>query len=685
MILLKNAILKNPSLKFKITISSLLVLIISTIIFAAVSLYIINNKFESQVKEDGISLVDEITAEIENNNLMIKQLEAVLGEKITTTAYLVGQNPAVSNEYLSEVAKEIDVQEINVVNPSGVIVYSNLPDNIGYKYPADHPAQPVIQGKETKLIEQIRKSSNNVDKNYYKYGIVSLKNGVIVQVGIVANKVQELNQIVSNQSLVDRLGKKSNITYALTIDPNLKASAHSDKSRIGISLTDEGSKAAAQGGKMFSSLYKYKGQEYVYDVLMPIKDNKSTVGAFDIGLSLKNEKSAIKFIIISFAIVSALLLIVGGFILKLIIGSMLNPLNKLALAAENVAQGDLTNNIEIKNHDEIGKLGLSFNNMILNLKNIVTKINEISVSLTSSSQTLLISTEQASAASEEISSSTQEVANGAERQSNSTEEITSSMKIFVDNISIIGEQVTEIVKSSEDTSILASDGKKKMNNMINQIEVIKNSVNYSSEVILELQRTSKEIGNIVEIIDGISDQTNLLALNASIEAARAGEAGKGFAVVAEEVRKLAEESMRSSNSIKQLIGTTQNKTNKALEAIEEGSRESEKGQEIVKLVGEALNGILKSFDNTKENLEKVNEMISDSRGNIDKMNENVQDIQGISINTAANIEEVAASTEEQASMLEEIADSAQKLTNMASGLEESVKIFKLNNEENIEK
>ncbi|WP_242873050.1 methyl-accepting chemotaxis protein [Clostridium magnum] len=677
MVLLKNAMFRNRSLKLKITLSALLVLMISTLLLAIISLTIINKKFENQVKEDGMSLVEEISTEVENNNLIVKQLDSLLGEKILTVAYLVGENANISNEYLLQVAKDINVQEINVVNPSGEIIYSNLPENIGYKYLEDHPVQPVLQGKESKVVEQVRQSSNSADKNYYKYGASSLKNGGLIQVGILANEVQKVGQAVNNQTLVDRLGKKQNIVYALTIDTNLKAATHSDKSRIGISLTDEGSKTAVKDGKMYSSLYKYKGEEYVYDVIMPIRENDTVIGAANIGLSLKNEKAAIRSIIISFVVVTLLLLIIGGFILRFIVGSTLNPLDKLALAAENVAEGDLTKNIEIETNDEVGKLGLSFNNMISNLKNIVVKINEMSGGLATSSKALLSSAEQASASSEEISISTQEVANGAEKQVNATEEISSSIKVFVGNVLIIKDQINEIVKFSDDTNILASSGKEKMNDMIKQIETIKSSVNYSSEVISELQRTSKEIGNIVEIIDGIADQTNLLALNASIEAARAGEAGRGFAVVADEVRKLAEESMRSSSDIKQLIVATQSRTDVALESIERGNKEAEKGQEIVEIVGKNLNEIIKSFDYTKENLEKVNERIINSKDEMDKIDGNLQDIQGISTNTAANTEQVAASSQEQAAILQEISYNVQKLTNMAEELENSINTFKI--------
>lgn len=667
---------KSSSLKFKITISSVIVLLVVTVILAFVSFNITSKKLQNQIKEDGISLVEEISSEIQTNNAIIKQIDTMLGDKISTIGYLIGNNPNISNEYLQEIAKQVGVQEIDIANSEGVITYSNLAVNINFKYGENHPVQEVLKGKREKVIENIRKSVNSNDGNFYKYGAVALKGGGIVQVGIIANEVEKLNSSVSSQSLVNRLGKGNNIVYALTMGRDLKVTAHSDKNRIGVQLTDVGSKAAINESKTYSSVYNYKGQE-VYDIIIPVKENGKIVGATDIGISLENQRAAIKNIAISFTIISMLAILIGGYIIRLVVRINLNPLNKLASVAEDVAGGDLTKTIEIKSQDEIGKVALSFNNMIENLKGMTNKINDMSQNLASSSSTLLSSTQQAAAVSEEISSSTEEVAEGAEKQVQATDEISNFMSKIVENMSAVGEQVKSIVKFSGDTSKLAVEGREKMDSMVNQMGTIKNSVNYSSKVIYELQETSKEIGNIVEIIDSIADQTNLLALNASIEAARAGEAGKGFAVVADEVRKLAEESMKSSSSIKELIVSTQNKTEKALSSIEEGNRESEKGEEIVRLVGQSLHEILKSFDQTKEYLEKVNAMVVESKENVDKMSENVSEIQSISTNTAANTEQVAASTEEQSAALQEVADNVQGLTDLASELESSVKMFKL--------
>jgi len=105
-----------------------------------------------------------------------------------------------------------------------------------------------------------------------------------------------------------------------------------------------------------------------------------------------------------------------------------------------------------------------------------------------------------------------------------------------------------------------------------------------------------EIGEIILVIDDIAEQTNLLALNAAIEAAQAGEHGRGFAVVADEVRKLAERSGQASKEIAALINTIQADTGKSIQAMEEGTKEVEKGSQLADRAGTALQEIDRTIE-----------------------------------------------------------------------------------------
>ncbi|PKC50759.1 MCPsignal-domain-containing protein, partial [Rhizophagus irregularis] len=165
----------------------------------------------------------------------------------------------------------------------------------------------------------------------------------------------------------------------------------------------------------------------------------------------------------------------------------------------------------------------------------------------------------------------------------------------ISGISVKSKEVTDLARES---SKEAEVGRESVEDNLNQMKYIHESVGKSNEVIQSLSTRSKEIGEILNVISGIADQTNLLALNAAIEAARAGEHGKGFAVVAEEVRKLAEQSNQEVSQVENLVKDIMERIGKVLISSSENEKYIEKGTETVKQTAEVLHNISSAVSKT---------------------------------------------------------------------------------------
>ena len=240
-------------------------------VIGAVSSVLTKNSLLAEMRENGFFLTHSFVDRLNDNSQALGSMNEMLSEKIISTGNtIVSNSGSLSMEYMQTLAKDLNVDEINWFNPQGMIVYSNFADYIGWQAPSDHAAMAFANGTEKTQIEAIRQDAES--KEYKQYGYVRGNDGYYAQVGIKADMVQKFSDQFSYQTLIDNIVDDEKIVYALFIDKNLIATAHSNKDRIGITLTDEGSKAAAVDKKEYASEYYYEARKIdVYDILMPVE------------------------------------------------------------------------------------------------------------------------------------------------------------------------------------------------------------------------------------------------------------------------------------------------------------------------------------------------------------------------------------------------------------------------------
>ncbi len=328
-------------------------------------------------------------------------------------------------------------------------------------------------------------------------------------------------------------------------------------------------------------------------------------------------------------------------------GRMIAYLKEMAAAADRLAGGDLT--VEIEPKSEQDALGNAFAHMATNLRTAIGEVSGAAQSLSASSQEMASSSEQTGKAVDEIAQAVGDIAQGAERQVRMVEQAKSS--------------TDETSEAATQAQSLASAGLDAAEQAGVSMVALKETSSGLSDAIRELASKSERIGGIVETITGIAGQTNLLALNAAIEAARAGEQGRGFAVVAEEVRKLAEESQEAAASIASIVEEIQAETQKTVDVVETGLQRTDESAEKV----DAARGAFR----------EIAEAVAAMSGRISEIADATGEVAAVAEQSSASTEQVSASTEETSASAQQIAASAQQLATTAEELLKVVAEFKL--------
>ena len=319
---------------------------------------------------------------------------------------------------------------------------------------------------------------------------------------------------------------------------------------------------------------------------------------------------------------AALALGVGA---ALVIGrSVVKPIQQAVEIAGTVADGDLSARIAARGKDEAARLLRELQRMQANLSQVVSGVGR--------------NAEGVATASAQIAQGNQDLSSRTEEQASALQQTAATMEQLGTTVRNNAANAMQANQLAQGASAFASQGGEVVSKVVSTMQGINDS--------------SRKIGDIIGVIDGIAFQTNILALNAAVEAARAGEQGRGFAVVASEVRSLAQRSAEAAKEIKHLIG-------RSVEQVEQGTL-------LVDEAGKTMGEIVGS-------IRRVSDIVAEIASASAEQSSGVQQV-GLAVS------QMDQATQQNAALVEESAAAAESLKGQAQQLVQSVAVFKLPHE-----
>ena len=447
---------------------------------------------------------------------------------------------------------------------------------------------------------------------------------------------------------------------------------------VGTDASENVQEVVLKQGNLYTGIAEVAGKNYLA-AYKPIKDaNGNIVGMLYAGIPTEELDQLKSEFVYSLAGISIALLLVTGVLVALLANRGVAPLKEVEKVLGALSSGDLTQpDLDSSSKDEIGSLARSMNQTKRKLRELLLSINDCAQQVAASSQQLTASADQTVHSVTMVAENTISMAEDVSEQTTVLGDIRTQSMDMGNEMSRLMEMSDTMQKAAEDSRQGASAGRAAVERAIQQMEKTSNQMAVSVEVVASLGERSKEIGQIVDTISGITSQTNLLALNAAIEAARAGEAGRGFAVVAEEVRTLAEESANAAQSIADLIGAIQRDTDSAVKAMGLGQNEVKAGTSIVEESGQSFHTINELIDQLYEIIEQSRKAISEAHSSSNVVLDGVHNVEKLAQNTSEEAQSVSAATEEQTAMIHEMAEASRSLAGLAQNLQDEVSKFRM--------
>jgi twitching motility protein PilJ len=308
----------------------------------------------------------------------------------------------------------------------------------------------------------------------------------------------------------------------------------------------------------------------------------------------------------------------------------------------SLADGDLTVEATVT-EDVTGAIADSVNFAVEALRDLVSGVNSTA--------------RQVAAQAQETEATTTQLAEASEHQAREIRVATDTVNEMAKSFDEMARRSSESAEVAQNSVQIANRGADMVRQTISGMDQIRDQIQDTSKRIKRLGESSQEIGDIVELINGISEQTNVLALNAAIQAASAGGAGRGFAVVADEVQRLAERATNATRRIETLVQTIQSDTSEAVTSMEATTSQVVTGARTAEDAGEALESIEKVSNDLASLIQDISQQAQQQSQNAGKIARLMNSIRDVSVQTSEGTSTTAKSVVSLADLVRDLRDS----------------------------
>ncbi|HMK50152.1 MAG TPA: methyl-accepting chemotaxis protein [Thermodesulfovibrionales bacterium] len=467
-------------------------------------------------------------------------------------------------------------------------------------------ATVVITGVATRQI--VLKDLKNTTLPGYRDSVLNSLTAMMISGDYTASKglyVEQMKQVADLRIVrADVIGSKA----------ETKSAADYAKDEMEKDVLSSGTGKIVLEGDYIRGVYPYKAQTNVMGrsclSCHAVKEG-AVLGVLSVKIPMKESFARIRWLQLLYAglglmgIMSAIVIV---FIILRI--STLRPLMKLTQTVDNIAGGDLRVSIDSVNKDELGMLARNMNKMVLFISTVVDKVLSSANSVVTAVDSLRATAEKS--------------AEGAIKQAGQVEQIATAAEEMSQTITDIARNASLASETSSEAMNTASEGKKVAEGAVETVNGVYSSTVELAGMVEKLNNRVGEIGGIVTVIKDIADQTNLLALNAAIEAARAGEQGRGFAVVADEVRKLAERTIKATGEISEKISGVQRESEQTAKSMDAASVQVTEATGYIKQVGESLVHIVDAVQKVKDQITQIAAAVEEQSATSEEVARNVE-------------------------------------------------------------